>query len=81
MSLHWLAVSQRIDFKISLLPYKALNGLGPKYMLDLLVTDKGIQTPYIVQNRLAYLPRTRSVPPSIFIVLYVINALLVLLSM
>ena len=35
-SLHWLPVSQRIDFKILLLVYKALNGLAPKYILDLL---------------------------------------------
>ena len=36
-SLHWLPVPQRIDFKIALLTYKALNGLGPKYIRDLLV--------------------------------------------
>ena len=36
-SLHWLPVCQRIDFKILLLVYKALNGLGPKYISDLLI--------------------------------------------
>ncbi len=36
-SLHWLPVCQRIDFKILLLVYKALNGLGPKYISDLLL--------------------------------------------
>ena len=35
-SLHWLPVYQRIDFKIRLLVYKALNGFGPKYISDLL---------------------------------------------
>ncbi len=35
-SLHWLPVSQRIDFKIILLVYEALNGLGLKYITDLL---------------------------------------------
>ena len=39
-SLHWLPVCQRIDFKILLLVYKALNGLGPKYMQDLLVRNE-----------------------------------------
>uniref|UniRef100_A0A3Q3G3E6 Uncharacterized protein n=1 Tax=Labrus bergylta TaxID=56723 RepID=A0A3Q3G3E6_9LABR len=29
-SLHWLPVCQRIDFKILLLVYRALNGLGPR---------------------------------------------------
>lgn len=37
-SLHWLPVCQRIDFKILLLVYKALNGLGPKYISDLLLS-------------------------------------------
>ena len=35
-SLHWLPVSHRIDFKILLLVFKSLNGLGPKYISDLL---------------------------------------------
>ena len=34
--LHWLPVHQRIDFKVLMLVYKALNGLGPKYISDLL---------------------------------------------
>ena len=35
-SLHCLPVHQRIDFKVLMLVYKALNGLGPKYISDLL---------------------------------------------
>ncbi len=35
-SLHWLPVTFRIDFKVLLLVYKSLNGLGPKYMADML---------------------------------------------
>ena len=34
--LHWLPVSQRIDYKILLLTYKALNGQAPGYIIDLL---------------------------------------------
>ena len=37
MDLHWLPVKQRIDFKILLLAYKALNGLAPPYICELLV--------------------------------------------
>ncbi len=33
-SLHWLPVTFRIDFKVLLLVYKSLNGLGPKYIAD-----------------------------------------------
>ena len=36
-SLHWLPVVFRIDFKIILLVYKALNGLAPAYLDDCLV--------------------------------------------
>ncbi len=35
-SLHWLPVTFRIDFKVRLLIYKSLNGLGPKYIADML---------------------------------------------
>ena len=35
-SLHWLPVKQRIEFKISVLVYKCLNGLAPQYLCKLL---------------------------------------------
>ena len=35
--LHWLPVKQRIQFKILLLTYKCMNGIGPKYLSNLLV--------------------------------------------
>ena len=34
--LHWLPVRQRITNKTQLLTYKALNGIAPKYIADLL---------------------------------------------
>ena len=36
-SLHWLPVKSRIEFKILLLTYKALNGQAPLYLKELLV--------------------------------------------
>ncbi len=36
-SLHWLPVKFRIDFKIAVFVYKALAGLAPKYISDLLI--------------------------------------------
>ncbi len=39
-SLHWLPVTFRIDCKVLLLVYKSLNGLGPKYMSDMLTEYK-----------------------------------------
>ena len=38
--LHWLPIKFRIQFKVLLLVYKALNGLAPKYIKELLVPYK-----------------------------------------
>ncbi len=35
-TLHWLPIKHRIDFKILLITYKALNGLAPQYLGELL---------------------------------------------
>ena len=35
-NLHWLPVKFRIDFKILLLKYKAINGLAPYYLQELI---------------------------------------------
>ncbi len=39
-SLHWRPVTFRIVFKALLLVYKSLNGLGPKYIADMLTEYK-----------------------------------------
>ncbi len=36
-TLHWLPIKHRIDFKILLITYKALNGLAPQYLSELLL--------------------------------------------
>ncbi len=35
-TLHWLPIKHCIDFKILLMTYKALNGLAPQYLSELL---------------------------------------------
>ena len=35
-NLHWLPVKQRIEFKVLLTTYKAINGLAPSYLTDLI---------------------------------------------
>ncbi len=42
-SLHWLPITFRIDFKVLLLVYESLNGLGPKYIADMLTEYKPIR--------------------------------------
>ena len=36
-TLHWLPIESRIKFKILLITYKAIKGLTPSYIADLLV--------------------------------------------
>ena len=36
-SLHWLPIEARIKFKVLLLAFKALSGLGPQYIRELLI--------------------------------------------
>ena len=36
-SLHWLPITFRSDFKVLLLTYKALHGLSPSYLKDLII--------------------------------------------
>ena len=35
-SLHWLPITQRIDYRILLLTFKALTGKAPQYLQELL---------------------------------------------
>ena len=34
--LHWLKVRERIEFKMCLLAFKAVNGIGPSYLCDII---------------------------------------------
>ena len=36
VSLHWLPIHERVEYKILLLVFKALHGLAPGYLSDLL---------------------------------------------
>ena len=36
MQLHWLPIEQRIVYKIILVTFKALNGLAPQYIADMI---------------------------------------------
>ena len=58
-TLHWLPIPQRIEFKILLLTFKALHGLAPLYLRELLVWHKAPRS--LRSNDLALLevPKTR----------------------
>ena len=59
VDLHWLPVKQRIDFKIILLTCKALNGLAPAYMRELLIPYSPKFTLRSMENHLLTPPRCR----------------------
>ena len=58
--IHWLPVECRVDFKILLMTYKALNGKAPAYISDLLSYHEGRNSRSSQLNLLA-VPRTKCV--------------------
>jgi exonuclease III len=60
-SLHWLPVKQRIHYKILLFVYKALNGLAPQYIRDLIQPVQHVRTLRSSSKCLLNVPRSNSV--------------------
>ena len=61
--LHWLPVKERIVFKICLYVYKALNGLSPQYIRDM-ICERRLTTTRTLRSTSAQLldiPRTNTV--------------------
>ena len=59
--LHWLPVSKRIIFKVLLLTFKCKNGIGPKYLSDLLVSHESGHSLRSEASGLLRVPRTKQV--------------------
>ena len=57
-ALHWLPVKKRITFKLLLLVYKSLNGLGPAYLKELLEYYKPMREGIRYDATSLELPRT-----------------------
>ena len=58
-NLHWLPVSHRITYKILLLTYKALNGLAPQYIKDLLIPYSAARNLRSTNQNLLTVPKSR----------------------
>ena len=58
-SLHWLPIPQRIEYKVILMTFKALNGLAPKYLEELLVWHKAPRSLRSNDRKLLVVPRTK----------------------
>jgi hypothetical protein len=60
-TLHWLPIHERISFKILLMVFKALRGLGPRYMSDMLQPYEPSRSLRSQQQCLLQVPKTRLV--------------------
>ena len=58
-ALHWLPVEARIQYKILLLTYKALNGLAPLYLEELLVYKNNSRSLRSSDEKLLEVPKSR----------------------
>ncbi len=66
--LHWLPIRQRIIFKILLLAYKAVNGLAPSYVSDMLTIHHPVRNLRSTSTECVLLkpPSTRSIRTSTY---------------
>ena len=60
-ALHWLPVQARIEFKINLLTYKAVNGLAPVYLEELLIPYTSVREVRRNKKGLLHVPQTKMV--------------------
>ena len=61
MHLHWLPVKFRVDFKIALLVYKALHGMAPGYIMELLLEKPNCCYQLRSDDQgLLFIPKTRA---------------------
>ena len=58
IDLHWLPVAQRIKFKILLLTFKAMHGMSPEYICDLIHTYQPARSLRSADASLLVVPRT-----------------------
>ena len=58
--LHWLPVKARIQFKILLITFKAIHGLAPKYLRDLLTFKSSLYNLRSSDSILLSMPVARS---------------------
>ncbi len=60
-NLHWLPIKARIDFKILVLTWEAYNGIGPKYLSDLLDKKHATHNTRSADTHLLKIPATKLV--------------------
>ena len=58
--LHWLPITQRIEYKISLLTFKAIMNGQPSYLHQLLIPQTHYSSTRSSQASVPFVPRTRT---------------------
>ena len=59
-SVHWLPVKQRMTYNILLLTFRALNGLAPIYIVDMLHRHRPARVLQSANNNVLQVPSTSS---------------------
>ncbi len=59
VSLHWLPVEFRIEFKVLLMVFKALHGFSPKYIAELLIPYQNSRNLRSSNQMILHVPKTR----------------------
>lgn len=59
--LHWLPITQRIQYKIALLIFKCLNDLAPEYLASLITIKENTRQLRSSSKNLLVIPKTRTV--------------------
>ena len=57
--LHWLPMRRRSQYKYTVITYKAVNGLGPKYLEELLKHHQPVRSLRSADEHLLQVPLTR----------------------
>ena len=60
INLHWLPIEHRVIFKLLLFTYKALHGLAPDYLANLLTFYKPVRTLRSSRSINLFVPRSRT---------------------
>jgi len=58
-TLHWLPIEERIDYKVILLTFKALNSLAPSYLIDMFHSKENLRSLRSSGQALLIVPQTR----------------------
>ena len=59
-SLHWLPISARIDYKVSLLTFQCIHGNSPQYLKELLTPQTSARSLRSTNSHRLLPPRTKS---------------------